>query len=134
MVLQWIAQCYRQFTVSSTGDVANHSSMRADNIRGTWIFPQNADNIHRMWIFPRNADTQNIVESSSFGSEFIVLNIATKMIEVLRYKLCMFRVPIDEPADVFFDHQSVVTNVSTPSYVIIKKNILFVITGFEKRI
>ena len=33
----------------------------------------------------------------------------------------MFRVAIDEPADVFCDNQSVVTNVSTPSYVLNKK-------------
>ena len=30
----------------------------------------------------------------------------------------MFRVPIDGPADVFCDNQSVVTNVSIPSYVL----------------
>ena len=33
----------------------------------------------------------------------------------------MFRVPIDGPADVFCDNQSVVTNVSIPSYVLNKK-------------
>ena len=121
MVLQWIVRFCRQCTASSTGDVANHSSMRADNIRGTWIFPQNADNIHRMWIFPRNADTQNIVESSSFGSEFIVLRISTEMIEGLRYNLRMFGVPIDRPADVFCGNQSVVNNVSIPHYLLNKK-------------
>ena len=34
----------------------------------------------------------------------------------------MFGVPIDEPADVFCDNQSVVTNVSIPSYVLNKKH------------
>ena len=43
------------------------------------------------------------------------------MIEGLRYKLRMFGVPIDGPADVVFDHQSVVTNVSIPSSVLNKK-------------
>ena len=81
MILQWIVQCCRQCNLSSTGDLANHGSMRADNIQGTWVFPPNADNIHRTWIFPRKADTQNTVESSIFGSEFIALRIATKMIE-----------------------------------------------------
>ena len=104
-VLQWILLCCRQFTVSSTGDVSNRGSMCTDNIHGTWIFPQHADNIHGMWIFPQNVDTQNTVESPSFGSKFIALRIATKMIEVLRYKLRMFRVPIDGPSDVFSDHQ-----------------------------
>ena len=33
----------------------------------------------------------------------------------------MFRVPIKRPSDVFFDNQSVVTNVNIPSYVLNKK-------------
>ena len=62
------------------------------------------------------------MESSSVGSKFIVLYIATEMIEGLIYKLCMFGVPIDGPAGVFFDNQSVVTNVSIPYYVLNKKH------------
>ena len=104
-VLQWIVRCYRQCTVSSTSDVANRGSMRFDNIHGLWIFLRNADNIHGAWIFPLNADTQNTVDSSSFGSKSIALRIATETIEILEYKLCMFRVPIDGPADVFCDNQ-----------------------------
>ena len=65
---------------------------------------------------------QNIVGSSSFGSEFIALRIATKMIERLRYKLRMFKVPINRPADMFFDNQSVFTNVSTPFCVLNNKH------------
>ena len=121
-VLQWILRCCRQCTISSTGDVANCGSMWADNIHAMWMIPQNADNIHRTWIVPRNADTQNKVESSSFGSEFIALQIATKIIEGLRYKIRMFGVPINRPADVFCDNQSVVTNVSIPSSVLKKKH------------
>ena len=34
----------------------------------------------------------------------------------------MFGVPIDGPADVFFDNQSVFTNVSIPSCVVNKKH------------
>ena len=48
---------------------------------------------------------QNTVDSSNFGSEFIALQIATKMIEGLRYKLRMFGVPIERTADVFYDNQ-----------------------------
>ena len=65
---------------------------------------------------------QKTVESSSFGSEFIVLRISTEMIEGLRYKIRMFGVPIDGPTDVFFDNQSVVTNVSIPSSVLNNKH------------
>ena len=65
---------------------------------------------------------QNPVESPSFGSEFIALRIATEIIELLRYKLRMFGVPIYGPADVFCDNQSVVTNVSITSSVLNKKH------------
>ena len=44
---------------------------------------------------------QNTVETSTFGSEFIAMKIATEMIEGLRYKLRMFGVPLDGPANVF---------------------------------
>ena len=60
--------------------VANRASMRTDNIHRTWIFTRNTENIHGTWIFTRNADTQNTLDLSSFGSKFIALWIATKMI------------------------------------------------------
>ena len=60
-VLQWIVRFCRQCTVSSTGEVSNRSSLRADNIHGKWIFPQNADNIHGTWIFTQNAGTSTII-------------------------------------------------------------------------
>lgn len=63
------------------------------------------------------------VESSSFGSEFVALRIATEMIEALWYKLRMFGVPIDGPTNVFCDNKSVVTNSSIPSSVLNKKHI-----------
>ncbi len=65
---------------------------------------------------------QNTVESSSFGSEFVALRIATEMIEALRYKLRMFGVPIDGATDVFCDNKSVATNASVPSSVLNKKH------------
>ena len=65
---------------------------------------------------------QSTVDSSSFGSECIALQIATKMIEVLRYKLRMYGVPIDGPAGVFCDNQSVITNLSILSSVLNKKH------------
>ena len=64
---------------------------------------------------------QNTVESSSFGSEFIASQIATEIIEGLRYKLRMFGVPINGTTDAFCDNQSVVTNVSIPYSVLNKK-------------
>ncbi len=48
---------------------------------------------------------QATVESSTFGSEFIAMQQAMDMIEGLRYKLRMFGVPIDGPAN-FEDRKS----------------------------
>ena len=61
-----------------------------------------------------------MVESSSFVSEFVVLIIATDMVEALRYKLRMFGVPLDEPADMCYDNQSIVKNASTLKNVLHK--------------
>ena len=65
---------------------------------------------------------QNTAESSSFGSKCIALWIATEMIEELGYKLCMFGVTINGTAYLFFDHQSVINNVSITSSVLNKKH------------
>lgn len=65
---------------------------------------------------------QNTVESSSFGSEFVALRIATEMIGSLRYKIRCFGVPIDGPAEVFCDNKSVVTNASVPVSVLNKRH------------
>ena len=72
-----------------------------------------------MWFSKR----QNTVETSTFGSEFIAMKIATEMIEGLRYKLRMFGVPIDGPANVFGDNQSVITNASVPESPLKKKHV-----------
>jgi hypothetical protein len=61
------------------------------------IFVQNA---HIIWVSKR----QNTVESSSFGSEFVALRAAKDMVVALRYKLRVFGVPIDGPANVICDN------------------------------
>ena len=83
------------------------------------------NNLPIIWYSKR----QNTLESSSFGSKFIALRIATEMIEGLRYKLRMFRVLINGPAHVFCDNQSVVTNVSIPSSVLNKKKFYLLSQG-----
>jgi hypothetical protein len=57
---------------------------------------------------------QNTVETSTFGSEFVALRIATEQVEALRYKLRMFGVPVDGPGDIYCDNQSVVDSSSLP--------------------
>ncbi len=58
---------------------------------------------------------QNTVETSSFGSEFVTLHIAVELIESIRYKLCMFGIPIQGAANVYCDNASVVVNSQSQS-------------------
>ena len=65
---------------------------------------------------------QNTVETSTFGSEFIALKTATELIEGLMYKLRMFGVPIDGPARVFCDNESVVKSSTYPESSLKRKH------------
>lgn len=67
---------------------------------------------------------QNTVETSSFGSEFVALRTAKDIIVALRYKLRMFGVPIDGPANVVYcDNNGVVKNITTiPESMLAKKH------------
>ena len=65
---------------------------------------------------------QNTVESSTFGSEFVALRIATELVISLRYKLRMFGVPIDGPTNVFCDNEAVYKNVSSSDSQLKKKH------------
>lgn len=65
---------------------------------------------------------QNTVETSTFGSEFVAMKICTEIIEGLRYKLRMFGIPIDGPANVFCDNEAVVKNATVPESTLKKKH------------
>jgi hypothetical protein len=65
---------------------------------------------------------QNTVKTSPFGSEFVALKIATKMIRGLRYKLRMMGIPIAGPSYVYCDNNSVVINSSSPASTLKKKS------------
>ena len=96
---------------------ADHASDRATrrSHTGILIFVNRAPII---WFSKR----QNTVETSTFGSEFIAMKIAVELLEALRYKLRMFGVPIDGPANMFCDNQSVVVNVTVPESTLSKKH------------
>ena len=66
---------------------------------------------------------QNTVESSTFGSEFIALRIATELCQGLRYKLRSFGIPISGPTSVFVDNQSVFKNTTNPASKLKKKHV-----------
>jgi hypothetical protein len=65
---------------------------------------------------------QSTIESSTFGSEFIAMRIMVEMLEALRYKLRMFGIPIDGPANVFCDNKSVVMSSTIPTSTLKKKH------------
>ena len=65
---------------------------------------------------------QNTVETSTFGSEFIALKIATELNDSLRYKLRMFGVPISGPSRVMCDNDSVVKSSSFAESTLKKKH------------
>jgi hypothetical protein len=62
------------------------------------------------------------VETSTFGSEFVALRMARDLIISMRYKLRMFGILIEGPAQVFCDNQGVVKNTSLPESVLTKKH------------
>ena len=68
------------------------------------------------------SERQSIVESSTFGSEFVALRVATELIEGLRYKLRMFGVPIDGAISVYWDKQLVTKNATVPASALSKKH------------
>ena len=65
---------------------------------------------------------QNTVESSTFGSEFIAFRIGCDLIISLRYKLRMLGIPVDGPAQVFCDNESVYKNAALASSKLRKKH------------
>ena len=65
---------------------------------------------------------QSTVEASTFGAEFCAMRIAVELIESLRYKLRMFGVPIDGPANVYCDNEAVYKNTVMPESTLQKKH------------
>ena len=64
---------------------------------------------------------QSSVETSTFGSEFMAMKVATEYVRGLRYKLRMMGIPIRGPCYVFGDNKSVIRNSSIPDSVLKKK-------------
>jgi hypothetical protein len=67
---------------------------------------------------------QQTVESSTFGSEFIVLRAGTEAAQYLRFKLRMFGIPIvkGRVTNVFCDNESVVKNSTNVESALNKKH------------
>ena len=55
---------------------------------------------------------QNTVESSTFGAKVVALRIAMELITSFCYKLQMFGILLEGPANVFCDNEAVYQNMS----------------------
>ncbi len=65
---------------------------------------------------------QNTCESSTYGSELVVMRIAKDMVSALWIKLKCFGIPISGPTNVFCDNNAVVQNTSIPELTLSKKH------------
>lgn len=65
---------------------------------------------------------QGSCETSTFGSEFVAMKQCCEYIKGLRYKLRMMGVPVNNPAFVYGDNQSVLWNTSDPDSTLKKKS------------
>ena len=61
-------------------------------------------------------------ESSSFGSDFFAMKVCCEYICGLRYKLQMMGIPVNGPAYIYGDNQSVLFNAYIPDSTIKKKS------------
>ena len=59
---------------------------------------------------------------STFGAEFTAMKVGVELVESLRYKLRMFGIPIDGPANVFCDNEAVYQNTIIPESTLKKKH------------
>ena len=57
---------------------------------------------------------QKSVETATYGSEFVAAKIATEQIMDLKYTVRMMGIPLDGPAWMFGDNQSVITSGTIP--------------------
>ena len=64
---------------------------------------------------------QGSVESSTYQAEFTAMKEATEYIRALRYRLRMMGIPVEGPAYIFGDNQSVLANTMNPGSVLKKK-------------
>jgi hypothetical protein len=98
----------QRVTISAIVD-ANHAGNNVTRRSHTGIIIS-VQNAPILWYSKR----QNMVEAATFGSEMVALRISKELIVAISYKLRMFGVEIDGPANVFCDNRAVVKNVSIP--------------------
>ena len=64
---------------------------------------------------------QTMCETSTYGSELVAMKQAAEYVKGLRYKLRMFGIPVNKPAFILGDNQSVLCNTTKPGSMLKKK-------------
>ena len=62
----------------------------------------------------------NLVQTSTFGSDFTAMKIIVEITQALRYKLTIFGVPINGPPNVYCDNEAFYNNGTIPKSVLSK--------------
>ena len=106
----------REVTITCFVD-ANHASNQVDRRSQTGVL-NFINKAPIQWFSKRQAT----VEASTFGAEFCAMKTAIETIEALRYKLRMFGVPIDGPANIFCDNEAVYKNTVMSESTLKKKH------------
>ena len=66
--------------------------------------------------------SQPLVKTSMFRAEFCTMKTIIEMIKALRYKLRMFGILVDGPANIFCDNKAVTKNMMIPESTLKKKH------------
>ena len=104
------------FVISAEVDADHASDTVTRRSRSGFFVWINCSLVH--WLSKKQAS----VESSSFGSEFIAMKQCCEYLRGLRYKLRMMGIPVEGPAYIKGDNQSVLANTTIPDLTLKKKS------------
>ena len=104
------------FVISAEVDADHASDTVTRRSRSGFFVWINCSLVH--WLSKKQAS----VESSSFGSEFIAMKQCCEYLRGLRYKLRMMGIPVEGPAYIKGDNQSVLANTTIPDSTLKKKS------------
>ena len=74
------------------------------------------------------------IETSVFRAEFVAMNIFMEILQGIRYKLRMTRVPISYPSYIYGDNISVIYNTQRPESTFKKKSYSIFYYTFHKSV
>jgi hypothetical protein len=104
------------FTMTANVDADHAADTMTRRSRTGFLVFLNSAPIY--WLSKKQAS----IESSSFGSEFTAMKQCTEYLRGLRYKLRMMGIPVNGPAYILGDNQSVLANTSIPDSTLKKKS------------